>query len=112
MKCGAPAAWWSIPACTPWAGRASRQSTSWLPNTSVDLLNITNEVDRYIAWPGQALAYKIGEIEDPRAARKGGSKRSARVSTCALFHDTLIGSGAVPLDVLEEMVNTWVESRK
>ena len=70
-----------------------------------------NEVDRYIVWPGQALAYKTGQLELFRlralAKEKLGEKFSIRD-----FHDVVLGRGAVSLPILEEQVTRWIESSK
>ncbi len=80
-------------------------------HSAMDDQNIETEVDRYIAWPGQALGYKLGEMTILRlresARQQLGSKFDIRA-----FHDAVLGQGALPLDVLEANVNAWIASQK
>jgi uncharacterized protein (DUF885 family) len=80
-------------------------------NTALTLLNITNEVDRYIAWPGQALAYKMGELKI-RELRAIAERELGDGFDIRAFHDVVLGSGAVPLTVLDENVRLWIEEQR
>ncbi|MGL5838649.1 MAG: DUF885 domain-containing protein [Sphingorhabdus sp.] len=80
-------------------------------NTALSAANIEAEVNRYISWPGQALAYKLGELKI-RELRELASKELGPKFDLAAFHDTVLGQGAVPLDVLEAMVKGWIEMEK
>lgn len=78
-------------------------------NTALSLHNITSEVDRYITWPGQALAYKYGELKilelRERAERTLGSAFSLRD-----FHAEILTNGPVPLTVLDTAVSDWINN--
>ncbi len=75
-------------------------------NTASSEQDIVSEVDRYIAWPGQALAYKIGELKI-RGLRAKAEKRLKRRFDIREFHDTLLNDGALPLDVLQLKMGRW-----
>ena len=69
--------------------------------------NIINEVDRYITWPGQALAYKVGQLEILKLRDEAKQKLGTRFDIKA-FHDVVLGNGAVALPVLREQVENYI----
>ena len=80
-------------------------------NSALSLHNITAEVDRYITWPGQALAYKTGELKI-RELRAKAEKELGEDFDLRAFHDEILRHGAVPLSVLENIVGEWIKTRK
>lgn len=82
----------------------------FIENTALAPLNIQTEVTRYIGWPGQATAYKVGELKilelRTRAKEALGEAYDIRA-----FHDVLLGAGAMPLDALEQRIETWIEAQ-
>ena len=80
-------------------------------NTALSELNIDREVDRYISWPGQACAYKLGELEI-RRLRASAEKELANTFNVRAFHDALLCDGALPLDVLSARMTKWIAARK
>jgi uncharacterized protein (DUF885 family) len=83
----------------------------FVENTAKTRHDIEVEIDRYIVWPGQALAYKTGELELRRlrayAERTLGPKFDVR-----RFHDAVLGAGALPLDVLDRRIRAFVDAEK
>jgi uncharacterized protein (DUF885 family) len=80
-------------------------------NTASSEQDIVSEVDRYIAWPGQALAYKIGELKI-RELRIKAEKRLKQRFDIRRFHDELLNDGALPLDILQAKMSRWTTRMK
>jgi uncharacterized protein (DUF885 family) len=83
----------------------------FVANSSKPLHDIEVEIDRYLAWPGQALAYKLGELKikelRAHAERELGEKFDVRA-----FHDAVLGEGPLPLSLLETRMKDWVTTKK
>ena len=75
--------------------------------TAMDEPNVQTEIDRYIAWPGQALAYKLGQLEILSLREESRQKLGDKFDLRA-FHDEVVGSGPLPLDVLHTQVESWI----
>ncbi|HEX4488472.1 MAG TPA: DUF885 domain-containing protein [Terriglobales bacterium] len=78
--------------------------------TAMDEPNVQSEVDRYIAWPGQALAYKLGQLEILKLREEARQKLGNKFDLKA-FHDEIVGSGPLPLDVLHSEIESWIAAQ-
>jgi len=93
-------------------GWTRQQARDYLSsNTALSLHNVNTEIDRYISWPGQALSYKMGEIKikqlRQRAEKILGDKFDVRD-----FHDAVLGQGSVPLEILEDQIEQYINDNK
>ena len=76
-----------------------------------DEADVQAETDRYIAWPGQALAYKIGQLKISEL-RERTQKQLGSGYDVKSFHDEILNGGALPLDVLDTRVQAWIDRQK
>ena len=94
-----------------WYGWSREEAeTCFKENSALAPLNIETEVTRYIGWPGQATAYKIGELKilELRAAAKEALGDDFDIRE---FHDTVLGAGSLPLDALEARIMAWIDAK-
>ena len=95
-----------------WRGWTREEALACLrDNTALAPRNMQSEVDRYIAWPGQALGYKIGELRIMALRHRAEAALGARFDERA-FHDVVLDEGAMPLAVLETRVGRWIGEQK
>jgi uncharacterized protein (DUF885 family) len=80
-------------------------------NTALSKHNVRTEIDRYIGWPAQALSYKLGEIKIWELRAKAEKELAAKFDI-RTFHDEVLSNGSVPLNVLEQTINNYIEENK
>jgi uncharacterized protein (DUF885 family) len=80
-------------------------------HSGLDETNIQSEVDRYVAWPGQALGYKMGQLKILELRDRAKAALGPKFDLKA-FHDEVLDSGALPLDTLEKQVDAWIATQK
>ena len=91
-----------------WKGWTIEQARAcFTDNSALAPHNIETELQRYISWPGQALAYKIGELRF-RALRREAEQALGERFNVREFHDALLLSGALPLEVLSKRIKAWI----
>jgi len=92
-------------------GWTRRQAIDYMAaHTALSLHEVAAEIDRYITWPGQATAYKIGELRI-RALRREAENALGERFDLRAFHDAVLANGSVPIAVLEEIIREWIADR-
>ena len=95
-----------------WLGWTREQARScFTDNTALAAKNIDVELDRYISWPGQALAYKIGELRIEAMRRRAEGALGAHFDI-RRFHDQILLPGPLPLDLLDQRIDAWIKTEK
>jgi uncharacterized protein (DUF885 family) len=95
-----------------WKGWSRDQALKYLAdNTALSIHEVTTETDRYIGWPGQALAYKVGELKI-RELRKRAEEALGTRFDIREFHDAVLRNGSVPLSVLEGQIDAFIAMAK
>jgi len=80
-------------------------------NTALSLHECTTETDRYISWPGQALAYKTGELKLRELRRRAEDALGPRFDVRE-FHDRVLAGGTMTLPILESRIDAWIRSKR
>lgn len=83
----------------------------FMDNAPKTLQDVTNEIDRYIGWPGQALAYKIGQLKISELRARAEAELGAKFDIRD-FNDAVLETGSVPLETLERHIDAWIAARK
>ena len=109
--CGERYGWSSTRACTRKHWTRQQMVDYFHDHSAIDETNMQAEVDRYVAWPGQALGYKMGQLKILELRDKAKAALGPKFDIKA-FHDEVLDSGALPMDVLEQRVDAWIAAQK
>ena len=95
-----------------WKGWSREQAVTFMAdNTALSILNIRTEVDRYVATPGQATAYKLGELKIWELRRRAENALGAAFDL-GEFHDIIVADGSMPLSLIEQRVDAYIARQR